>query len=119
MPRRSREKSFLPLRATAKRSADKRSMGGIGGALRRHHLISRIHFQEVCMAGPETTSDKRKPDAAKSAVAEATSYVGSPAVGTSKAAAAAAVASIGPDHTQANAPRPRLVWSAPARFPAP
>src|SRR5258708_24783331 len=89
-------------------------MGGIGGALRRHHLISRIHFQEVCMAGPETTSDKRKPDAAKSAVAEATSYVGSPAVGTSKAAAAAGVASIGPDDSQVNARRRPLLWSAVA-----
>ena len=68
------------------------------------------------MAGPETTSDKRKPDAAKSAVAEATSYVGSPAVGTSKAAAAAGVASIGPDDSQVNARRRRLVWSAVAAF---
>ena len=45
------------------------------------------------MAGPETLSDKPKPDTAakKSASADdAASYVGTPAVGTSKAAAAAA-----------------------------
>lgn len=69
------------------------------------------------MAGPETTSDKPKPDAAKSAVAaEAASYVGSPAVGTSKAAAAAGVAAIGPDDSKTNEQRRRLVWSAVVGF---
>jgi cytochrome b6-f complex iron-sulfur subunit len=37
-------------------------------------------------------------------------------VGTSKAAAAAGVASIGPDDSQVNARRRRLVWSAVAAF---
>ena len=66
------------------------------------------------MAGPE----KPKPDTAtSSAVAEdPTSYVGTPAVGTSKAAAAAGVASIGPDKSQINERRRRLVWSAVAGF---
>jgi cytochrome b6-f complex iron-sulfur subunit len=70
------------------------------------------------MAGPETTSDKPKPDAAKSAAgaADAASYVGSPAVGTSKAAAAAGVASIGPEDSKVNERRRRLVWSAVAGF---
>jgi cytochrome b6-f complex iron-sulfur subunit len=70
------------------------------------------------MAGPETTSDKPKPDAAKSAAgaADAASYVGSPAVGTSKAAAAAGVASVGPEGSKVNERRRRLVWSAVAGF---
>jgi cytochrome b6-f complex iron-sulfur subunit len=70
------------------------------------------------MAGPETTSDKPKPDVAKSAAgaADATSYVGSPAVGTSKAVAAAGVASIGPEDSKVNERRRRLVWSAVAGF---
>jgi cytochrome b6-f complex iron-sulfur subunit len=70
------------------------------------------------MAGPETTSDKPKPDAAKSAAgaADAASYVGSPAVGTSKAVAAAGVASIGPEDSKVNERRRRLVWSAVAGF---
>ncbi len=58
------------------------------------------------MAGPETTSDKPNPEAAKSAAsggAQATSYVGSPAVGTSKAATAAGIAAIGPDDSQISA----------------
>jgi cytochrome b6-f complex iron-sulfur subunit len=75
-------------------------------------------FLEVWMAGPETTSDKPKPDAAKSAAgaADAASYVGSPAVGTSKAAAAAGVASVGPEDSKVNERRRRLVWSAVAGF---
>lgn len=66
------------------------------------------------MAGPETTSDKPKPDAATSAAVatDATSYVGSPAVGTSKAAPAAGVAAIGPDDSKVNERRRRLVWCA-------
>ena len=70
------------------------------------------------MAGPETTSDKPKSDAAKSAASggEAASYVGSPAVGTSKAAAAAGIAAIGPDDSQVNERRRRLVWCAVTGF---
>ncbi len=70
------------------------------------------------MAGPESTSDKPKPDAAKSAASggDATSYVGSPAVGTSKAVAAAGVAAIGPDVSQVNERRRRLVWCAVTGF---
>jgi cytochrome b6-f complex iron-sulfur subunit len=70
------------------------------------------------MAGPETTSDKPKPDAAKSAAGggDATSYVGSPAVGTSKAAAAAGIAAVGPDASKVNERRRRLVWCAVTGF---
>ena len=52
------------------------------------------------MAGPETLSDKPKPDAAKTSASadDAASYVGTPAVGTSKAAAMVA------------RPRTLLVW---------
>src|SRR5712675_754676 len=54
------------------------------------------------MAGPETLSDKPKPDAAKTSASadDAAKYVGTPAVGTSKAAAAAGVATVGPKDDQ-------------------
>ena len=45
-----------------------------------------------------------------------TSYVGTPAVGTSKAAAAGGVAAIGPDDTTVDQRRRRLVWSGVAAF---
>src|ERR1700738_3660752 len=71
------------------------------------------------MAGPETLSDKPKPDTAakKSASADdAASYVGTPAVGTSKAAAAAGLATVGPKDDQVNNRRRRLVWCAVTGF---
>jgi cytochrome b6-f complex iron-sulfur subunit len=46
----------------------------------------------------------------------ATSYVGSPAVGTSKAAAAGGVAATGPDDGPVNQARRMMVWSAVAAF---
>jgi cytochrome b6-f complex iron-sulfur subunit len=71
------------------------------------------------MSSPEAPSDKPKADAAKASVAvadDASSYVGTPAVGTSKAARAAGIASIGPDNSQVNARRRRLVWCAVTGF---
>jgi cytochrome b6-f complex iron-sulfur subunit len=47
---------------------------------------------------------------------EATKYVGTPAVGTSKAAAAGGIASIGPEDSEVDSRRRRLVWSAVAAF---
>src|SRR5579863_1580427 len=47
---------------------------------------------------------------------ESTSYVGTPAVGTSRAAKAGGVASIGPEDSEVNQQRRRLVWSAVAAF---
>src|SRR4029077_9593878 len=46
----------------------------------------------------------------------ATSYVGTPAVGTSKAVAAAGVASVGPDDNQVSQQRRRLAWGAISPF---
>jgi cytochrome b6-f complex iron-sulfur subunit len=67
-----------------------------------------------------------RPAAAKAATAsaaasvartgESTSYVGTPAVGTSRAAKAGGVASIGPEDSEVNQQRRRLVWSAVAAF---
>jgi cytochrome b6-f complex iron-sulfur subunit len=71
------------------------------------------------MAGPESESDKSKSDAAKTTAGQskdATSYVGSPAVGTSKAAAAAGLASVGPEQSEVNERRRRLVWCAVTGF---
>src|SRR5947208_15600900 len=65
------------------------------------------------MAGPETDSAKPKPEAAKSSAAgggDATRYVGTPAVGTSKAAAAGGLATVSPEASEINRTRRRLVW---------
>ena len=43
-------------------------------------------------------------------------YVGTPAVGTSRAAAAGGIASIGPENSEINQQRRRLVWSAVVGF---
>ena len=62
------------------------------------------------MAAQETQSDKLKPDAAKvpsTASEDAASYVGTPAVGTSKAVAAAGLASVGPSDNQVSQQRRR------------
>jgi len=47
---------------------------------------------------------------------ESTTYVGTPAVGTSKAAAAGGIATVGPEDTEVDSRRRRLVWSAVAAF---
>jgi cytochrome b6-f complex iron-sulfur subunit len=47
---------------------------------------------------------------------ESTTYVGTPAVGTSKAAAAGGIATAGPEDTEVDSRRRRLVWSAVAAF---
>ena len=65
------------------------------------------------MAGPETDSAKPKPEASKTSAAgggDATKYVGTPAVGTSKAAAAGGLATVGPEPSEINRKRRRLVW---------
>jgi len=71
------------------------------------------------MAGPESGSDKPKSDAGNKFAAkgsEAASYVGSPAVGTSKAAAAAGLATVGPQQSEINERRRRFVWFAVTGF---
>jgi cytochrome b6-f complex iron-sulfur subunit len=65
------------------------------------------------MAGPETDPVKQNPEASKPAAASsapANKYVGTPAVGTSKAAAAGGIAAIGPDNSQVDQRRRRLAW---------
>jgi cytochrome b6-f complex iron-sulfur subunit len=47
---------------------------------------------------------------------DATKFVGTPAVGTSKAAAAGGLATVGPEDTEINRKRRRLVWSCVAAF---
>jgi cytochrome b6-f complex iron-sulfur subunit len=47
---------------------------------------------------------------------EPTKYVGTPAVGTSKAVASAGLASVGPEDSEINQQRRRLVWSTVAAF---
>ena len=71
------------------------------------------------MAGPDNKAEKPKADAGKRSVAvaeDAATYVGTPAVGTSKAAAAAGVASVGPKDSKVDEGRRRLVWVAVTGF---
>jgi cytochrome b6-f complex iron-sulfur subunit len=73
---------------------------------------------------PAPTAAAPRPAAAVAASAvasvsrtgESTSYVGTPAVGTSRAAKAGGIASIGPEDSEVNQQRRRLVWSAVAAF---
>jgi cytochrome b6-f complex iron-sulfur subunit len=70
-------------------------------------------------AAPRPAAAKAAPASAAASVArggESTSYVGTPAVGTSRAAAAGGIASIGPENSEVNQQRRRLVWSAVAAF---
>ncbi len=64
------------------------------------------------MAGPENDPVKQNPQAGKEAApsAPATKYVGTPAVGTSKAAAAGGIAAVGPDNSEVDQRRRRLAW---------
>ncbi len=48
--------------------------------------------------------------------ADASKYVGTPAVGTSKAAAAGGISTVGPDNTDIDRKRRRLVWSCVVAF---
>ncbi len=65
----------------------------------------------------ETQTEKPQPaTASKPAATPATNYVGTPAVGTSKAAAAGGVAAVGPADSDVNRTRRRLVWSGVAAF---
>jgi cytochrome b6-f complex iron-sulfur subunit len=57
-----------------------------------------------------------KTDAAEARGTEANQYVGTPAVGTSKAAAAGGIAAIGPSDQEIDRKRRRLVWCAVAAF---
>ncbi len=69
------------------------------------------------MADPETEVAKpveTTPPAMRAR--DATSYVGTPAVGTSKAASAAGVGPAGPDNTALNQQRRRFVWSCVGAF---
>jgi len=55
-------------------------------------------------------------DATVARSGEPTKYVGTPAVGTSKAVASAGVAAVGPENNEVNQQRRRLVWSTVAAF---
>jgi cytochrome b6-f complex iron-sulfur subunit len=71
---------------------------------------------------PAVASRPAAPAVAASAAAsvaragQSTAYVGTPAVGTSKAAAAGGVAAIGPEDNEVNQIRRRMVWASVAAF---
>src|SRR5256885_5973550 len=71
------------------------------------------------MAEPEAEKVNPNPEAANPAAkpaVDATKYVGTPAVGTSKAAASAGVAAVGPSNTEIDKRRRRLVWVGVTAF---
>ncbi|MBV8049585.1 MAG: Rieske 2Fe-2S domain-containing protein [Acidobacteriaceae bacterium] len=81
----------------------------------------------VPAAGATATAPAAAPRPAAPAVAasaaasvaragQSTAYVGTPAVGTSKAAAAGGVAAIGPEDNEVNQTRRRMVWASVAAF---
>jgi cytochrome b6-f complex iron-sulfur subunit len=69
-------------------------------------------------AAPAARAPLGPPSAADSVsrTGESTTYVGSPAVGTSRAAASAGVASVGPEDNELNQGRRRFAWAAFAAF---
>ena len=69
------------------------------------------------MAGPE--NEVKQGEVSGGAAArgtEANKFVGTPAVGTSKAAAAAGLKTVGPENSEQNRQRRRLVWSCVVAF---
>ena len=66
--------------------------------------------------GEKPTPNPEAPAPAAKSAADATKYVGTPAVGTSKAAAAAGVAAVGPSNTEIDKRRRRLVWVGVTAF---
>jgi cytochrome b6-f complex iron-sulfur subunit len=76
----------------------------------------------VAAAAPKPAAAARPATGPPSAAAsvsrsgESVSYVGMPAVGTSRAAASAGVASVGPDDNEINQGRRRFAWAAFAAF---
>ena len=67
-------------------------------------------------AAPQTPATAKPLAPAVARTGPSTSYVGTPAVGTSKAAAAGGVAATGPADTEIDRSRRRLVWSGVGAF---
>lgn len=72
--------------------------------------------QATAISAPRSPTTGATVNAAVARSGEATRYVGTPAVGTSKAAAAAGLGSVGPEDNEINQQRRRLVWSSVAAF---
>ncbi len=73
----------------------------------------------MTVPGSDAPNPSPKPEAAQTApktAVDATKYVGTPAVGTSKAAASAGLSSSGPSNTEIDQRRRRLVWVAVTAF---
>jgi cytochrome b6-f complex iron-sulfur subunit len=67
-------------------------------------------------AAPRPTAGPPSAAATVSRGGESSTYVGTPAVGTSRAAASAGVASVGPEDNEINQSRRRFAWAAFAAF---
>jgi cytochrome b6-f complex iron-sulfur subunit len=90
-------------------------------------LLGEPAPQAAAAPAPSTAAKPAAPAARPAAAAasaaasvarggESTRYVGTPAVGTSKAAAAGGVASVGPEDSEINRGRRRFAWTAVAAF---
>jgi cytochrome b6-f complex iron-sulfur subunit len=69
---------------------------------------------KAAVAAPVAPKTVTTTDVARGTVAN--TYVGTPAVGTSKAAAAGGLATVGPEDNEVNRQRRRLVWAMVAAF---
>jgi cytochrome b6-f complex iron-sulfur subunit len=70
----------------------------------------------VAAARPAAPAVAASAAASVARAGQSTRYVGTPAVGTSKAAAAGGVAAIGPEDNEINRARRRMVWASVAAF---
>ena len=68
------------------------------------------------IAAPRPAAIAASAAASVARAGQSTKYVGTPAVGTSKAAAAGGVAAIGPEDNEINRARRRMVWASVAAF---
>src|SRR6202021_1534578 len=92
---------------------------GAGIAGRRGRLVRIFKSMGALMAVPGSEQPNPSPDAAQPAppsAVDATKYVGTPAVGTSKAAASAGLSSSGPSNTEGDRRRRRLVRGGVTAF---
>jgi cytochrome b6-f complex iron-sulfur subunit len=80
--------------------------------------VAAVAAAAAPVASPRPTAPAVAASAAASVAraGESTRYVGTPAVGTSKAAAAGGVAAVGPEDNEINRARRRMVWASVAAF---
>jgi cytochrome b6-f complex iron-sulfur subunit len=79
-------------------------------------VAAAVSVARPAAGAPRPTTGPPSAAATVSRGGESSTYVGTPAVGTSRAAASAGVASVGPDDNEINQGRRRFAWAAFAAF---